>query len=438
MMTANVAVWFEPRWRAASPAMQEAVAALLADILAHEARAGLRTRRRRPDDLGSLSLETERLLCNVAALRLASADDVALSIATNWRAAAGGSRTRSGLLHALCSAGLLRPTLKGRVLRCGVHEPSRWQPTHALDAYLPAGIRLADLALLRGARHFVTIRSTDGDLLTPPPEAAALDAEMRTINEWVRGLPIALNQSDAEAWLVEPFAGWTRAKHEPAPPWRILTAQHVELVRAFRGSLAEGGRMYLEGFWIGRSKEWRAAHLWLAGEPIAECDYKATNLRLAYHHCGIAWPFTDADPYIAGRGGRDGWKTVTNSMVRAKSPLMNWPGTEAERRETRAQFPSGTKFRDVKAAILRHHAKLHSAGAFGRGLGGAFERIESDVAVALLLACRAGGLPALPVHDCLLVPRSGAAEAAILMQDIARQITGVELPVTVHHGESYR
>jgi hypothetical protein len=40
----------------------------------------------------------------------------------------------------------------------------------------------------------------------------------------------------------------------------------------------------------------------------------------------------------------------------------------------------------------------------------------------------------VPVHDCLLVPQSRAAEAAMLMQDVARRIAGVDLPVAVQHG----
>jgi hypothetical protein len=195
--------------------------------------------------------------------------------------------------------------------------------------------------------------------------------------------------------------------------------------------------MYLEGFWIGKSKEWRTAHLRLAGEAVAECDYKATNLRLAYHHFGFPWPFTDADPYIAGSGARDGWKTVTNSMLRSVSPLRNWPGNNEERRETRGHFPRDTRFSDVRAAILQHHPALAAARAFGCGIGGAFERTESDIAVALLLACRARGLPALPVHDCLLVPRSRAEVAAGLMRDVALLVAGVELPVAVQVGRSY-
>jgi hypothetical protein len=54
--------------------------------------------------------------------------------------------------------------------------------------------------------------------------------------------------------------------------------------------------------------------------------------------------------------------------------------------------------------------------------------------VALLLECRAQGLPALPVHDCLLAPDSRAHGASALMRAVARQRLGIELPVGITLG----
>ncbi len=404
------------------------VAAALAQILETENAQKLRTRRRRTADATAFALEAERLLCNVAALRLAGAECAALAIGRHPSLSVGGSKTRTRLLDTAAAAGLLHEVQPGRVREDGIREATRWRATASLTAYLPSNLRLADLSLSRRAQNVIVLRDPhDRSFLPLPPEAAELDAQMRAVNEWLAGLPLTLEGHGSEAWLSEPAHGWLPS---------VMTAQHVELARTFRGSLAEGGRMYSSGFWITAPSSWRFRHIRLAGERIAEVDFREMNLRLAYHHHGLPWPFApDADAYTAGPGERAGWKKITNAMLRAKAPLRRWPGkTPEEQAGYRRLFPMGARWPDVADAVHRQHTALAAAGAFGRGLGGAFERTESDVAVVLLLACRDRQLPALPLHDCLLVPSSRAEEAAELMRTTAAQVAGVELPVSVDHG----
>lgn len=421
---------YEPRWRAGSERMQSAVAALLADVSRYEKDAGLRSRIRRPADAESFALEVERLLCNVGSLALVGLQDAALAIGRHPSLSVGGSKTRTRLLDTCAAAGLLTQAQAGTVRADGIREATRWRASPAVVRYLPPDLRLADLALAREDQQLVVLRDVhDKSFLTLPQEAAILEAEMRAVNAWLATLPISIHGYGAEAWLSEPNDNrWLPA---------VMTAQHVELVRTFRGSLAEGGRMYGSGFWITAPSAWRFQHIRLAGERVAEVDYKEINLRLAYHHHGLRWPFPPgADAYTAGDGQREGWKKITNAMLRAKAPLRRWPGKDNDQRSThRAFFPQGTKFPGVAASVRRRHAALDAAGAFGAGLGSAFERTESDLAVALLLACRDRQLPALPVHDCLLVPASRADEAAELMQAMSIKVAGVQLPISVEHGE---
>lgn len=392
------------------------------DILAHEAATGMRARARREADAAAFAVEVERLLCNVATLHLAGVPDALLAIGTRWNTDSDGSKTRSNLLAAAESLGLIDCEARGHIAADGKRIPTLWRAKLAMLDYLPHALALSDLELVRQARSFVVIRGDAGRRLPLPPKGVAMNATMAELNEWMHSLPLTLESAGTEAWLTRPSDYGLPA---------IATAQHVELVRTFRGSLAEGGRMYGTGFWINAPAEWRAAHIRLAGERIAECDFSAINLRLAYHQHGLPWPFADADAYTAGAGARDGWKKVTNAALRAKAPLRQWPGkTREEQSLHRDFFPHGARFPGVMAAIRRHHPALDALGAFGRGLGGAFERTESDIAVASLTACRARGLPALPLHDCLIVPASRAAEAAGLMEGAALQVAGVELPVS--------
>jgi hypothetical protein len=351
-----------------------------------------------------LGREAERLLCNLAALRLAAAETLPLAVSVHRNAGTGGSRTRNALLAALRELELLRLVAKGGI-RAGAYMASAWLPSPAFYDYLPDGGTLADLSLASRAEYIV-IRDEHGQRLPLPAEAATLNAQMSAVNDWLSSLPVTVG--GRLAWLTQAA---------PNFPLRIETSRHVDLYRTFNGSLERGGRLY-GGFWIQQPREWRFANLRLAGEPIASCDFREAHLRLAYRHFGMPWPFSDgACAYTAGDGQRAGYKRLTNALLQASTRMRQWPGSSrAEQRELRAMFPRGAKPSAVIAAVTARHPGLTAAGAFERGLGGLLTRAESDITAALLLACRDAELPCLPVHDCLLVPASRADEAAQLME----------------------
>lgn len=315
----------------------------------------------------------------------------------------------------------LRRAVTGYTRGDGLQVATRWEPALLAD-YLPGALTLADLRLEPSASARVLIRDASGEHLPLPAAATEMARQMADINEWLRGLPLKIEGDDAPAWVHAPDRSWRLAT--------IETAHHLELIRLFNDSHEKGGRM-LGGFWINRPKAWRFERLRLAGERIAECDFREMNLRLAYRHHGIAWPFAaDECGYTAGDGGRPGFKAITNARLQAECPFSD----SAERANVRAQFPPGTKLAAVRAAIEVRHAPLAAAGAFESGLGARLTRAESDLMVAVLLECRRRGLPSLPVHDCLCVPSSRANEAAAVMEELAERVTGAMLPVGITHG----
>jgi hypothetical protein len=425
-----LAVHYEPRWRAASPAMRAAVDRVYAALLAFEDRYKLRRRRRRAKHAASFRLEAERLICNVALLHLCGIEHATLSISRSHLTATG-SKTRTRVLDTATAMGLLRLAMEGTILSRGERVASRWSAQPSLRGYLPEKIRLADMELERDSGPHIIIRNAQHVGLPLPREALSLDAEMQAINRWLRSLPITYDEHGGEAWLTD-AAHVVRKDGEPRPPRTIETAQHVELTRKFRDTLAQGGRLY-GGFWINRKVQWRHQHLRLDGERIASCDFTTLNLRLAYQHFGIPWPYLDGQcAYTAGPGDRHGWKAMTLAMLQAKRPLYSWVGRDnAERRHLRSSFPPGTKPTAVVAAIKERHPELAEARAFGHGLGTVLTNLESQLMVAILLECRARGLPALPVHDCLCVPVTRAEEAASLMSEVAHRVTRTRLPVGI-------
>jgi hypothetical protein len=414
-----LSVWYETRWRPGSDEMRAAVAALASDIERHESAAGSRRRRRRPADADAFLREVAILLCNVGALRLAGADGARLAIGRG-HTSLHGSKTRRRLLDAAEAAGLLALTERGYARSDGTRMASRWVATESLRAYLPQRLTLNGLHLAPGTRVGAEIRDDDGNPQPLPPDALHLGEQMESINGWLRTLRVSV--AGGSVWLTRPDGTRRLAA--------VTSARHLALMRVFDGSLERGGRLY-GGFWINQPKAWRFANLELEGEPIAECDFREVHLRLAYRRHGIAWPF-DADAYTAGSGARAGWKRMTNAMLQAARPLRQWPGgTREERLEHRAYFPEGTKPSAVVAAIRHRHVALAARGAFESGLGAYLTRTESDITTALMLECRRLELPSLPLHDCMIVPASRAAQAAELMTSVARRITGAELPVGI-------
>ena len=102
----------------------------------------------------------------------------------------------------------------------------------------------------------------------------------------------------------------------------------------------------------------------------------------------------------------------------------------------RTKFPKGTSihFTDVDQqkgcksvieCILQHHKAV--AHLLGKGLGHGWQ--ESQLMVDLLLRLREWGYIGLPVHDCLIVPRSQAFDIQNLMEQVSEEVLKVSFPV---------
>jgi hypothetical protein len=77
---------------------------------------------------------------------------------------------------------------------------------------------------------------------------------------------------------------------------------------------------------------------------------------------------------------------------------------------------------------LAKHPALARAWCKGLGLGLMFD--DSRVLLAALNALMAQGVPALPIHDALLVQASKRDAAQHAMEQAAREVAGVDMPVS--------
>ena len=159
-----------------------------------------------------------------------------------------------------------------------------------------------------------------------------------------------------------------------------------------------------------------------AFEEIANVDYRQLYLRLAYLEKDLPPP--DRDLYLIPgfEDCRDGVKVLVNAMLFLAKPLDHWP------RNTLVHFPKGTLLRDVRDAIMVAHWPIHDL--FEKdGIGHRLAFIESQMLVHTLRRLWSSDgqrIPALPLHDSVLVARSNAEEAKAAMLAAWEHVTGVK------------
>lgn len=184
-----------------------------------------------------------------------------------------------------------------------------------------------------------------------------------------------------------------------------LSRRH--LVRVFNGNLSSGGRFY-RVFWAEMRKHLRP-HLRINGEPVAEHDFAACHLRLAYYALGVpceADNWRDRDHY-ALRGIDNSWrKTVklgVQILLNAKS-LRQARGALAAGIDATTWDTSLDMAEALIAAIKEAHPALAPIWHSGCGLGLQF--VDSEIVKSCLEQLMDRGIIGLPVHDAIIVPAS--------------------------------
>jgi hypothetical protein len=188
----------------------------------------------------------------------------------------------------------------------------------------------------------------------------------------------------------------------------LIAPYRLSLHRTFNnGSWQDGGRLW-GGFWMSMKRAERFQRIRIGGEPIADVDYQQLYPRLAYARAQAEIPADDFYDVVGDGSSRDGWKTLINAMLFSEKPPGNWP------ENTREYFPKGTSLKDAVAQIQDKHRPI--AHLFGSGIGFQLMRIESDILIAVVTYLFKNGIPALPLHDAVLVGRSHAEAAKEAME----------------------
>lgn len=303
--------------------------------------------------------------------------------------------SRKGTASAIIPSALIRETL-GRF---------RFRPEHF--AYAPGR---EVVCLSRTTRDYVEHHTTR-ELIdyTDTAETKRFRAEVERVNAMLAGADIAMAPDGGP--LIATSLRYLR-RHFNLPP---------DSPEGTRFDL--GGRLF-GGCWQGLPKARRHA-IRINGEPVADLDFASMFLRLAYLHAGTAPPEGDLYGPVAGLSEprwRAGVKKVALAMLFRSTPLARLP------RDLEGMLPLGLSGAQVRTAILAAHPDL--ACVFEAGLGLRLMFVESRILVAALLTLADQGVPALPMHDGVMVAQSKADLAATAMQDAAEAVTGFRLPIT--------
>lgn len=262
-------------------------------------------------------------------------------------------------------------------------------------------------------------------------QTTAMRQQMRELNAWLASADIAF--VDDGGPLVDPYDRLMRRN------FVIRDGQEERF--------DQSGRLF-GGFWQTLKSE-RRRGISINGEPVVVLDYASMFTRLAYAELKVPPPPGDLYAIPGLEGYRSGAKMVLNCFLfDTSNSRKSWPvglgvgvgdddaaaNGEVPAAEYQARLPAGWTVTKTKRAILAHHPAL--ADAFGRGLGYRLMYRESEVLLAVLEDLRVRGIVGLGLHDGLLVPASWAEEARQVMEDVAEELTGYRLLVTLKGTDS--
>jgi hypothetical protein len=201
------------------------------------------------------------------------------------------------------------------------------------------------------------------------------------------------------------------------------------------GELSWGGRLQTSGtnHFQGWSPKARLA-LKINGEAVVEIDIKASHPTIYLAHQGVFLP-QGADPYeVPGIHRLVVKRLVTAFFGNGHPHRRQWPQKLAAeyKAKTGRVLTRDFKLQDTVSRIVKALPALGRLSFSGLG-SGELQRIEAGILRATISALREAGIPALPVHDSIVVPETQVDTAARVLAEEFYKETKATPSLVVNH-----
>ena len=264
------------------------------------------------------------------------------------------------------------------------------------------------------------------------------------------GVPV-LNPPSDYSYLfhpTHPSAGyWPQERHysDHLANCHYKTIPYLALRRIFNQGFNQGGRHYVGYQNLTQAER---ATMRIDDEPTVELDFKALHPTMLYHRLGLTPPkdcyriFGDDRDFAL----RDVAKVAllvlinaANESTAAKALASHWSqGRIRKERPTNSLScflaGYGTSTSDLFRRLRSFHAPIACFLGSGEGIRLQFE--DSELMADILDACVDENLPALPIHDSLVVPAARAVQAERIMQTCYQRRFG--LPIRIERKKPKR
>ena len=257
--------------------------------------------------------------------------------------------------------------------------------------------------------HPTIIHNRSDHSRTPPEKTSRLqsrlDKWLTEINKFNHDHPLLLMKTPKDRLIIRPT-----------------------LRRVFNDGMQLGGRVYaIGGSYQGFEREDRRI-LWLEGQRVAEPDFSAHHIRLAYTLEGSGYSDIhgcDNDPYHIMIDGevvdRDICKTLALVGINNISETETLRSYRKKVAAGKAPPCDGDELKDIYRSFLEKHAPIHHWFGTSKENGLRLHKIEGEIMIRAMHKLMKQGIPSYPLHDSLIVPESARQQAISAMTEAYHQ-----------------
>jgi len=223
--------------------------------------------------------------------------------------------------------------------------------------------------------------------------------------EYSDAVPSLPQMPTFQASIASPHPTITNYDYQNNP---IFTRLNCSLYRVFGSTVDEGGRFYgAEYQQLPNSKEWPLrSSLLINGNPVTEADYSGLHMTMLYHLKRINF---NGDPYDIGYDPvlRPIIKIMANIMINSKAKnkvvfsTMGSIYNDNDLRKTYFNHKEDHLLKSIHEKLIEKHQDIKEH--FHSGYGIRLQKMDSDIAMEILLEMMHNDIPCLCVHDSFIV-----------------------------------